>query len=325
MTTSAVFAPSVEAHAFDETKHVNFTLGMILGIDDFNQEFAYLTGRDRSLARGAVGYGTLSGLQVAVEDDLAKGPRVSVTRGSALLPTGQLVCVCPGQCAQIDDWLASATDDVGKRVASGAVTFHVVLCYRDCPTDPVPLPGEPCRDETSLTVPSRLADSFRLELRLDPPNQIEENAVRAFVQWLRKIPVGGTPLATIADLQKAARDSVQTLDDGGIAFADPPAALHLDPAAAGDSLRALLRTWTTELRPHVHALASGRGGCCSGHGKEDVPVDECLLLATLKAPVVQASGKWRMNGTASSVTVDESQRPYLLHARMLQELGIRGF
>ena len=199
MTASATFAPSVESSAFDETKHVNFTLGMLLGIDDFNQEFAYLTGRDRRVDRDAIGYGTVTGLRVNVEDDPAKGPRISITPGSALMPTGQLVCVCPGQCAQIDDWLAANSDNAGKRVANGNVVFYVVLCYRACPTDPVPLPGEPCRDEGSLTVPSRLADSFKLELRFDPPDQIEENAIRAFVRWLRKIPVGGAPFATPAD------------------------------------------------------------------------------------------------------------------------------
>ncbi len=35
----------------DPRKHVNYVLGMVLGVDDFNQEHAYLSGRDRLAAR----------------------------------------------------------------------------------------------------------------------------------------------------------------------------------------------------------------------------------------------------------------------------------
>ena len=31
---------------FDPSQHVNFAKGMVLGVDDFSQEFAYLAGRD---------------------------------------------------------------------------------------------------------------------------------------------------------------------------------------------------------------------------------------------------------------------------------------
>ena len=48
----------------DVSKHVNFTLGMVLGVDDFDQEFAYLSARDRWLARDLHGYGTTCGLAV---------------------------------------------------------------------------------------------------------------------------------------------------------------------------------------------------------------------------------------------------------------------
>ena len=42
------FVPQVAAaSAPDPSKHVNFTLGMVLGVDDFTQEFAYLSGRER--------------------------------------------------------------------------------------------------------------------------------------------------------------------------------------------------------------------------------------------------------------------------------------
>ena len=68
-------ATGLETSVFDPTRHVNFAKGMVLGVDDFRQEFAYLAGRDQWLARDAVGYGTLSGLRVFVE---ASGVRPEV-------------------------------------------------------------------------------------------------------------------------------------------------------------------------------------------------------------------------------------------------------
>src|SRR5437867_657862 len=101
------FAPQVAAPSEpppDPTKHVKYTLGMILGMDDFNQEYAYLSGRDQWMARDLIGYGTVCGLQVTKEAD-AKGLRVAVTEGVAVTPRGQLVRVPAPQCAYLNDWL----------------------------------------------------------------------------------------------------------------------------------------------------------------------------------------------------------------------------
>src|SRR5260370_18269682 len=82
----------------DPSKHVNYTLGMLLGVDDFNQEFAYLSGRDQWLARDLLGYGTLCGLRVS-RDQTVNGPRISLTSGTAMSPRGPLIWVRPAHCA----------------------------------------------------------------------------------------------------------------------------------------------------------------------------------------------------------------------------------
>ncbi len=95
----------------DLTKHVNYTAGMILGVDDFTQEFAYLSGRDRWLARDAIGFGTISGLSIRAEKDGEDGWRVLVAPGVAISPRGQLICVSTAQCAYLNQWLAAADPD----------------------------------------------------------------------------------------------------------------------------------------------------------------------------------------------------------------------
>src|SRR5919112_3481357 len=87
-------------------KHVNFNVGMVLGVDDFTQEFAYLSGRDQWLARDLVGYGTVSGLAVSVAYDADARAEVVITPGAALSPRGQLIRVTPTQCADLGDWLS---------------------------------------------------------------------------------------------------------------------------------------------------------------------------------------------------------------------------
>src|ERR1700757_4627524 len=166
----------------DPTKHVNYVQGMILGVDDFNQEFAYLSERDQWLARDLIGYGTVTGLAGAVEDS-DKGKRVAVSPGVAISPRGQLIRVAPRQCAVLSDWLNHA--EIKNNIPTGTklLPAYVVLCYRDCPTNDVPILGEPCRTEEESMAPSRIVDDFRLELRLQPPAQREEDAVRDFVAW----------------------------------------------------------------------------------------------------------------------------------------------
>src|ERR671917_652348 len=100
----------------DPSKHVRYTLGMVLGVDDFDQEFAYLAGRDRWLARDLSGYGTIWGLRVSIEVE-ASGPRVNVAPGAAVTPCGQLVCVTPAQCASLNEWLKANEEEVRDLLA----------------------------------------------------------------------------------------------------------------------------------------------------------------------------------------------------------------
>ena len=51
-------------------------------------------------------------------------------------------------------------------------------CMDACPTDAMPIPGEPCRSDAELTQPSRLSDDFCLGFKLQPPKQREEDALR---------------------------------------------------------------------------------------------------------------------------------------------------
>jgi hypothetical protein len=329
-TGFAQLAAAPNVATADPSKHVNYTFGMLLGVDDFNQEFAYLAGRDQWLARDLFGYGTLCGLRVSL-DKTAKGPRVSITSGTALSPRGQLICVRPAQCAYLNDWLKANEQAVQQFLSSplgSSVKLYLVLCYRDCPVDPVPIAGEPCRSADDLMAPSRLIDDFRLELRLSPPAQLEEDAIRDFVAWMSQIEIadGAGPFTTLADFEKALRGALAPMGsppDPGMffQFGSPLAGIRIHSSDVCAYMQLAFRIWVTEMRPLFRASWPSAGCSCGpDSGIDAPPSDECLLLAEIDVPVINVGPgqNWQVDDL-HPVTLDESRRPILLHTRLLQE------
>lgn len=346
----------------DPTQHVNYARGMVLGVDDFTQEFAYLSGRDRWLARDAIGYGTLGGLRVFVENDGTEGPRVHVTAGSALVPSGRQVCVAADQCCALNRWLARTENAaIVTRLlepaspplspplsppalplpgASGVISLYLTLCWADCLTRPVPIPGEPCRSEDELMAPSRVADDFVLDLRETAPLQTEEDALRDFVRWLKanvqpidaSPPAAGDDAAWLAALRPAAQAwldaqaaspplsppaSFDTLGD--YLFDLSPSTIAVARGRICDFLRVAFRFWVTELRPIWMAMR------CHRNERRDA---DCVLLARVNFEVSwiggSPTGAWQVSGSPVTVDVDESTRPVLAHLRLLQEWMLCG-
>jgi hypothetical protein len=305
---------TLQAKAANPTKHVNYVQGMVLGVDDFDQEFTYLSERGQWLARDLIGYGTVSGLAVTIEDS-DKGKRVAVSSGVAVSPRGQLIRVAPKQCAVLNEWLKGA---IKKDISPGTTTLpvYVVLCYRDCPTDEVPILGEPCRTEEESMAPSRIVDDFRLELRLDSPPQREEDAVRDFVAWLRQIEIvdfAADPqdLKNFLDAIRAAAQELPSPID--FLYGSPPSTLFIPRSEVCEWLRAAFGLWVTELRPLWQSVASACG-CTSGTGQNE----GCILLAELGLPVLPSGIDWSVD-PAREIVINSDRRPFLLHLRMLQE------
>lgn len=332
---------SPQALPADSFKHVRYSLGMVLGVDDFVQEFAYLSGRDQWLARDLLGYGTVSGLRVEIEAD-SKGPRLVVTPGVALSPVGQLIRVNAAQCANINDWIAAHKTDllnihhqpISSPLASplasplnsalgSSTTLYLTLSYRDCQTDNVPIPGEPCRSEADAMAASRLKDDFKLELRLTPPVQREEDALRDFVLWLSQVQYAeaSSPIAPVIDFEQAIRDAAHEFASPlsspinsplDFMYGSPPSSLVIRAADAPEFLRAAFRLWVTELRPLWSNSPNGAG---------TPPVETGLLLAEVVLPPL--TDDWKIPG-GSTITIEEERRPYLLSLRMVQEWLLQG-
>jgi hypothetical protein len=318
------FTAVTTASAADPSRHVNFTAGMVLGVDDYRQEFAYHSARDKWIVRDFLGYGTLSGLALSVEDN-ADGPRIRVTPGAAAAPSGQLICVGREQCGGLNAWLArkEVADKIAELVADSpdptqaALNVFVTLCYVDCAVADVPIPGEPCRSDENLMAPSRIADDYSLGFAWEAPPQAEFEAQAALETILTRLDIKGTNPSGPEDFANALR--VAELQLQLLLGIYPPDALEPDPADLTVILlhtememrfRTALKTlWVTRLRPRVAAQRCGT---------DSVPAHDCVLLGQLWFPVINDSNSWQVYGTANDVAIDESARPVLLSAAVAQ-------
>jgi hypothetical protein len=325
-----------ETAPLDPHKRVRHFAGLVLGPEEFQQDQLYFLERDRLHQRALHGYGTALGLGVAVRPNATGRPEVVVDPGLAVTPRGESVCVPRAQCADLDGWLTVHFDELPGATGSppsvgspgsppSAATLWVVLCPRECATDLVPVLGDPCRTAADATAPSRIADSFELNLRTIAPVHIEEAAVRLFAELLRAIdvtdvgssflspddiaalvramvPTGSPPmLPTLADLLATASPP--------LTFASPGAPLLVHPIDASDVFRRAWREWVSFVRPQ---LAAGAAGC-------DDQGENCVLLAQLEFAIASTATGPQVDGP---VTVDDVNRPWLLQTRLLQELSL---
>ena len=323
--------PARASAAQSPSLHVNYTKGMVLGVDDFTQEFAYLSGRDQWIVRELSGAGVLRGLAVTAEDT-ANGPRIRVARGSAATASGKLVCVPADQCGTLNAWLAvkENADAVTRLLGTGSppappppvsppaiLPLYVTLCYAECLTAPVPIPGEPCRSDDTLMANSRVADDFRIELRTAAPDRAADDGLRAFVAWLRQVPIADTSppppdeeAQWLAELRAAAPSWYPGLPPApGIS----PPLPFVSRSRWPDFLRFAFRFWVTEIAPRI-------GPVCGDAPRAEA---DCLLLARLDVPVLFAggvpSGAWQVAGLAAAIGIRQSDLTPLLPTRLLEE------
>jgi hypothetical protein len=319
----------------DPSKRVNYTFGLVLGVEEFLQSDTYFLAKHFVENRLLHGYGTVCGLDVTTPT--APQLEIQVTPGWAINPKGQEIHVPQLMCLPVNSWLQANLQELQTLypgTAPTALDLCVVLCYRECKTDVVPIPGEPCQTQASSTAPSRIQDSFELQLCLNPyasppatsppgsppsgvldsgglrefrPAQVEDDAVRAFVTLLSQIQVSSTgPYLTSSQLEEL----VLELIPGGVTLplTSPPSGppYYVAPQNLRESIRTAMRVWITEVRPAL-AASQNVGPCCA-------PQEKCVLLAEVTLSLDPAWG-------ATGATVDQSQRPFLVPTRLLQEMA----
>jgi hypothetical protein len=168
--------------------------------------------------------------------------------------------------------------------------------------------------------PSRLRDCFSLELRYQPPLQLEEVAVREFMPWLTAIPIDdNAPTFTddaefLEQLREAAKHWLTGFPGaplpGSFVFEENPVRISLE------QYRTILRLWVTEMRPRqITAYGSSAQLALK-------PEDDAVLLAELKLNLVKMPGSdvWKISDEdGKEPAKNEQNRPLLFSLRMAEE------
>jgi hypothetical protein len=330
MSTSSVTAPCLQK--LDPLKRLNYTFGLVLGVEEFVQSDTYFLAKHHVENRLLHGYGTVCGLDVVAQT--APILEVRVTPGWAVDPRGQEIKVPQLMCVELNDWLsanlAALQAALLATVPPPTLNLCVVLCSRECKTDTVPIPGEPCMTQSSSMAPSRIADSFDLMLCLDysasppigsPPSaspgglcltrpaQLEDDAIRALARLLSELQVSATgPFLTVEQVEQLVLDLAQPVASPPITSPPSGPPYLIDALDAAELRRAALRTWITQVRPFI-CSAQVSEPCCP-------PPEKCVLLAELVVSLTGGATEW----IATSVSVDDSLRPFLVPTRVLQEI-----
>jgi len=301
------FKTAYDALTLDPYKRVHYSTGLVLGVDEFLQEEFYLLEKHRRHNRALHGYGTLYGLEVSLRD----AKEVLVSAGLAINQQGQEICVPQAQCADLNEWLNSerGRKQINNQELDYSHSLSVLLCYRECKTDSVPIPGGPCRSLEDSSVPSRVADDFELVLHIEPPVQTEEKIIRAFGSLLRQIEI-----SEAAPNECLVPNELEELVRNLAPDSSTSSTLRLHPDRAAECLQAAFRVWVTEVRPHL----LNNGEPCT----DSSVLADCVLLASLKLKIEEIEGIRRIVG--NNIELDQTERPYLLHTRLLQEWLLSG-
>lgn len=152
-----------------EFVRLRYFFGQRLGVLELTDEQAYVVGKQRFHNRHAHGAGVLCGLAAS---RYAPGGAVSTTlarvsSGAALDGCGREIVVGWDTCVDVAAWYRVNREtnlDLADPAADTAQHVWVVVCYRECPSDPAPAPRDPCGCEPSGCENSRVREGFELRL-----------------------------------------------------------------------------------------------------------------------------------------------------------------
>ncbi len=154
-------------------ERVNYATGLMLDTADFLAEQTYHRSRLARALSYLHGYGTIAGLEVgwsAATDDAEE--MITVQPGIALDRLGRLIEVPKEYCIRLNRWYEGRDQDeeidelvqARKGPPVEGVVIDVFLTFETCDSGLTPAFATGPFDALDAVVPSRLRDSYRLEL-----------------------------------------------------------------------------------------------------------------------------------------------------------------
>jgi hypothetical protein len=162
-----------------EFVRLRYFFGQRLGVVDLTDEQAYVVGKLRFHNLRAHGTGVLCGLRgerFVTPQNAPPSTRTTVlkvVRGAALDPCGREILVGWDQCVDVGAWFRQKlprSADLQAWVAATSPTppdqrfLWIAVRYRECPSDPMPAPRDPCGCDAGGCEMGRVREGFELSL-----------------------------------------------------------------------------------------------------------------------------------------------------------------
>ena len=205
--------------------------GKLMDVLHFEQEQNYFNEKRWLLNRLVMGYGVVCGLGVEVGQD---GASVVVLPGVAIDRWGREVVV-PSASPPVA--LPVLPPGTPQNECDETNCFHLVLCYRECQSDPVPALGGDC-DRDVLCSPGSIRERYELSFQ---PGRVPDVSVDCTVADL----VAGSRINYPALAEYVSAPCPSCPDDSCIALANvrvPPAGTKLDAEQINIASRPLVYT-----------------------------------------------------------------------------------
>lgn len=305
---------------------VNYTYGLVMGVDEFIQEQTYFLHKEYMHNRGLHGYGTISGLDVNLSTLENGDVQIAVSSGAGIDQCGRTFIIRNEQCAFLRPWLVRQASLTGENEESRAITpgsyrLYVVATYAETKDALVSIAGQPCGPSGLSHAPSRIRDCFNIALRWDKPDMPAWDAILCFADLMRQVRV--VPDLTPEESDKTILENLVGMLPDCVAIqailddraAEGSSRLLLAENTAREDLDDLFRLWVTDIRPHLLPdllncdPATVETGIVLGHFDID-------LLADTTASVPSFS--------LVTPLADDNERPYLLSTQVIQEMLLLG-
>jgi hypothetical protein len=153
-----------------EFTRLRYAYGLRLGAVELSDEQGYLVGKHRFHNLRGHGAGVLCGLRVdrfvrpMGETEHKPTTMLRVCAGAALDCCGREVLVPCDQCIDVATWFAAECKSFDLKDRSESLRLWVGLRYRECPSDPAPVPRDPCGCDASGCAYTRVREAFELRL-----------------------------------------------------------------------------------------------------------------------------------------------------------------
>jgi hypothetical protein len=184
-----------------EFTRLRYAFGLRLGAVELSDEQAYLVGKHRFHNVRSHGAGVLCGLRVdrfvwpQGAADCTPSTMLRVWRGAALDDCGREVLVSCDQCIDVAVWFANIRDKLRLEDEPECLKLWVGLRYRECPSDPAPVPRDPCGCDNGGCAYTRVREGFELCLFAGEPPPCHEGVFPSAHSLLAALSRDGMPAA----------------------------------------------------------------------------------------------------------------------------------